>query len=264
MPIITVCPTNQTNLTALELFGYNGRYNLHSGHGNSWGKLFNLTFEELKKDISDIEFAKSVKYYDDQLDQNSIVDLFYLPYHGYCREITQYNPTNNIWILSQADLGQGLQIFVTNKNYKSYFSLDFTSQKGNPISISYNENHSYDVEVEVDSSCNIRKEAAFEKHTFAKCVDDELQRLIGKPMGCIPPWMSLNNQCNDQYPDNLINENDALWKKYIFPTLSLRNMEIEKKCRTFCSSVRYTIQLRDKNPLHMEHRPYWYSIQRLR
>ena len=97
LPIITVCPTNQTNLTALELFGYNGRYNLHSGHGNSWGKLFNLTFEELKKDISDVEFAKSVKYYDYQLDQNSKVDLFYLPYHGYCREITRFIPTNNIW-----------------------------------------------------------------------------------------------------------------------------------------------------------------------
>ena len=72
LPIITVCPTNQTNLTALELFGYNSSlYNLHSGHGNSWGNLFNHTFEELKKDIFDVEFAKSVKYYDDGPERNS-------------------------------------------------------------------------------------------------------------------------------------------------------------------------------------------------
>ena len=50
LPIITVCPINQTNSTALKLLGYEvwNKYVFHKPKSNSWGILYNLTFEELK------------------------------------------------------------------------------------------------------------------------------------------------------------------------------------------------------------------------
>ena len=60
LPIITVCPINQTNSTALKLLGYKywNKYVFHEPKNNSWGSLYNLTFEELQSKIYQVNIAK--------------------------------------------------------------------------------------------------------------------------------------------------------------------------------------------------------------
>ena len=252
LPIITICPTNQINHTALKVLANLtwDKYAFYSGSSvcfwgvnpYSWGSRYNLTFEELKNTIYDVGIAKEVGYYNEG-SNNSEVDLFFLPNHGYCKEIPKFFATTDLWIHHAY---QDLQIFITDKNFKSYFSLDYSSQKGNPIVIEKYTSHSYHVEIEIDSSCSVRKESVKEKDNFQKCVDDEVHQHFGIPMGCVPPWMSLNNSCIEKYANTLTAAAYDLWKKYLYPTLSLRSIKIEENCRKYCSRARYMIQLKEK------------------
>ena len=120
LPIITVCPINQTNSTALKLLGYEvwNKYVFHEPKNNSWGSLYNLTFEELKSKIYQVNISKNVGVYN----AGSIgsKDLFYLPVHGFCREISQYKPATDLFTYIDANKSQGgLQIFITDRNFKS-------------------------------------------------------------------------------------------------------------------------------------------------
>ena len=203
LPIITVCPINQTNSTALKLLGYAywNKYAFHEPKNNSWGSLYNLTFEELQSKIYQVNIAKNVGFYN----TGSIGSkyLFYLPVHGFCREISQYKPATDLFTYIDANKSQGgLQIFITDRNFKSHFSLDFRSQKGSPMIIPKFKRYAYVVDVEIDSSCNVSRASEMEKNNFNQCVDDTIQTHFGKPMGCVPPWMSLTNQCNHKYPNS--------------------------------------------------------------
>ena len=177
-------------------------------------------------------------------------DLFYLSVHGFCREISQYKPATDLFTYIDANQSQGgLQIFITDRNFKSHFSLDFRSQKGSPMIIPKYKRYAYVVDVEIDSSCNVSRASEMEKNNFNQCVDDAIQTHFGKPMGCVPPWMSLMSivQCNRKYPNSYKEIIDDLWKLNVGPTLSLRKMEIEKKCRKYCSRGRYSVQLISKD-----------------
>ena len=55
--VITICPTNQWNLTALHSYGYLSTYDFFLGltenspNISSWGEHANVTFEELVKEV---------------------------------------------------------------------------------------------------------------------------------------------------------------------------------------------------------------------
>ena len=252
LPIITICPKNQTNKKGLKDLGYADENYLLSGDtGNSisWGSYHNLTFVQVldkaffKTIVRNLHFIVDDK---EQLDTS----IIYLPAFGFCKELSNYSTRSVMQIFrgnSPIPILTDLRLFITDRNYRSYFSLDFTSQNGNPIIIPKDEIHFYDVDVKVISTCNVDdKNADADKDKFKQCVDEEIQKLIGQPLGCIPPWMSTYNQCNDTYPLYFANKINGFWKKFIFPPLTLQNMDIEKKCWKFCSLTRSTIILREK------------------
>ena len=246
LPIITLCPTNQTNITALQELGYYDEQNLLMGYVGdkiSWGGYHNLTHEELLQLTHEKWFTKFDVVFGNGY--QSKARLKYLPPYGFCEEISECYPGSDISLsLKNTDI----RIFITDNNYRSYFNLDFTSQKGDPIINSRDEIHYYDVEVDVTSWCNVKPDLVPEKDSFKQCVDEELLRVIGKPLGCLPPWMSPNNQCNSTYPSTFWDSIPDFWVKYINIPMTLRNMEIERKCRKYCSMTRSTVQLREKRP----------------
>ena len=87
-----------------------------------------------------------------------------------------------------------------------------------------------------------------EKGYHPTCVDNEIQNRIGKPMGCVPPWMSPKNQCNQTYA-GFINripgfKEFEFLEDYIRTVITLRNNPIEDKCRKFCSNTQSTVSFR--------------------
>ncbi len=106
----------------------------------------------------------------------------------------------------------------------------------------------YDVDIEIISSCNIMsRESLDSKDTYKKCVDDQIQKEIGEPLGCIPPWMSYSNHCNGTYANNWADSLIANFtRKFVEKPYSLQSTEIEKKCRKYCSETIASVHTREK------------------
>ena len=247
LPVITLCPVNQTNQTALDELKYFNEANLLSGNTNgktSWGNLHNLTHGELLKKTFNFDSADRIMVFDSDGD-HYIKKIVYMQKYGFCKEISNYSTANELFIMPSFSY-QDIRVFITDKNFRSYFSPDFSSHKGSPIIVRKGQTHMYDVDLEVISSCQVVKEKV-DKDDFKKCVDEEIQALIGKPLGCVPPWMSPHNQCNGTYDRNFVDKLiPKFWKAYINPPMSLRKLEIETKCRKYCSSTSATVQVREK------------------
>ena len=247
LPIITLCPVNQTNQTAIDELMYFIENNLLTGNTNSktsWGNLHNLTHEALLNKSFNFAAASSIRVLDSDGD-HIIEQIVYIPKYGFCKEISNYSTAFELYIRPHIRY-QDIRVFITDNKFRSYFSPDFTSHKGSPIIVKKGQTHMYDVDLEIRSFCQVVKEKV-DKDDFKNCVDDEIQALIGKPLGCVPPWMSTSNQCNgtyeDKFADKLI---PNYWKTYINPPMSLRKLEIENKCRKYCSSTSATVQVREK------------------
>ena len=104
----------------------------------------------------------------------------------------------------------------------------------------------YDVDIDINSECKVKENEDMAKDDFGKCVDDMLQDVFVPVLGCIPPWMSLNNQCNGTYENKFAFKVEDFDQKYVDVPFTLRNMEIERRCRKFCSSTKATVLVREK------------------
>ena len=104
----------------------------------------------------------------------------------------------------------------------------------------------YDVDIDINSECKVKENEDMAKDDFGKCVDDMLQDVFVPVLGCIPPWMSLNNQCNGTYEERFAFKVDDFDQKYVDVPYTLRNMEIERRCRKFCASTKATVLVRER------------------
>ena len=151
LPVITLCHTNQTNETMInEVLGYFNEANLLSGKTGSkisWGDSHNLTHEQLLDQVFDAKKqAKRIVILDNDGD-NFNTTIVYLPKYGFCKEIKNFSPRVELFIMPLNT--QNMRIFITDSNYRSYILPDFTSHKGSPIIATENEVHMYDVDVEI-------------------------------------------------------------------------------------------------------------------
>ena len=279
LPLITVCPTNQTNITALEESGYFYPKFVLAGWKTdeqitSWGDKQNLTFRDVLKILkiwyidddeldSMIHFSE-VNYHTYLLinqifDLNSLdalvlsdnnfynfprKDIIFFPKYGFCYQVSNYSTKFEVGIIS--NIKQDIRVFVTDRNFKSYFSLDYASHQGSPIIVSKGVSQRFEVKIDVSSTCPVETEVTA-KNDFEKCVDRKVQEKIGKPLGCIPPWISPNNQCNGSYPYDFVEKKIPDFEyEYIDLIYGLKKTEIEKKCRKYCSSTTVTVQEGEK------------------
>ncbi len=173
-------------------------------------------------------------------------EIIFFPKYDFCLKISNYNTTATYEVGINTSPDQDIRVFLTDRNFESFFSLDYTSHQGSPIIVTKGVSQRFEVKIDVSSTCPIETEVVA-KDNFEKCVDDRIQEIIGKPLGCVPPWMSPNNPCNWIYPDNFIeNEISNFEALYIDIIYGLKKTEIEKKCKKYCSSTTTTVQEGEK------------------
>ena len=134
-----------------------------------------------------------------------------------------------------------IRIFITDKTYRSYTSLDYSSHSGYMLEISNIGVYRVYVKTKVVSSCKIVPPMKLDYH---ECVNKMLERDIGAYLGCLPPWMTDINQCNSTYTINLLKEMPNYWEKVV-NHLHLKNTKGENDCKTACRTSNNFVSVRD-------------------
>ncbi len=249
LPIITICPFEQENHTMLNFYGYEKRIDILKGsttyNKTSWGHLQNLSFNELLEKVFDKNIANEIEVYNQE--EIYFGEIVFIPKYGYCKEITTYNANQNV-VIKPPKHHQQLRVFISDGNFRSLFSIDSTSIKGYPIIVWENQSYSYEVDVSISSSCKVTSQEIVDtKEEFKECVDDKVQDAIGMPLGCVPPWLSNKNQCNETYKHEFYEiAIPNFVQSYVDPPFELGNIKIEKECRKYCSRTRSITQYRQR------------------
>ena len=90
------------------------------------------------------------------------------------------------------------------------------------------------------------------KESFNDCVDREVTDDLLPEFGCIPPWLSLNNQCNEIYAmdsqqGNIFHYTEgSLYENYTIPFLLYDQNKAQKKCKKPCHKTTFFIERRRK------------------
>ena len=247
LPLITVCPTRQENLTNLSFYGYTSRLAILKGsttyNKTSWGQYHNLSFDVLLENIYDKEIAKEISVYNNNKKFSG--EILFIPRYGFCKIISDYSAQHKLFI-QPPKRHQRMRLFLTDRNFKSFFSPDYSSHKGDAVLIYHGDQFTYDVDLHVSSSCKVStKQVVMSKDDFMECVDNEIHNTIGKLINCVPPWMSAKNHCTETYdlafPENVIPD---FYEKYVVPVHELEKIEMEKNCRKYCSTLTSALTFR--------------------
>ena len=248
LPLVTVCPVNQYIPSKLFEFDYGISKNMLSGQiiipgyveVTSWGGYHNLTFDELLNQMTDNKAIESIKLLSGKETVTS--QIVFIPGYGLCKQISNYSSYYGLHVSALFTYSE-FRVFITDKNFKTYFSVDYSSHKGSSIVAKKGEDQWYEVSLSTVSSCQVTPDQ-LTQDDFDKCVNDKILNTIGKPLGCIPPWMSPHNHCNGTYEYDFAEKNipDFTWE-FVETPLALRNMNLELTCRKHCSATTATIQL---------------------
>ena len=105
--------------------------------------------------------------------------------------------------------------------------MDYSSHKGSSILTGKGEEHWYDVSLDIVSSCQVAPDK-LKQDDYDKCVNENLLDTVGKPLGCIPPWMSPHIHCNGTYDFDFAEEGvkDFNWE-FVKTPYSLKNLNVE-------------------------------------
>ena len=253
IPLITICPTDQTNLTRLkELKYYKVEYFLNgatscneTSYCQSWGAHANLTFDQVLKQVFDNDKANKVGYgYSFSVidDLVNIEDrLVFLPKYGICKEISKFNISRKLQVNyfnpSEA------RVLITDRNYRSYFMPDITSHIGNKIFMKPKKENYVSVKIQVKSYCNDDNEKPMKEDEFKTCVDHKIQNDLEQHIECVPPWLSNKNQCNKTYSNNFFGKfKDKFYQTYTEPiSYLLSNIKFEDECKQSCKEITYNV-----------------------
>ena len=246
-PIVTICPTNQTNSELLDKFYGNknpnamlaGKALCHGKPCLSWGNHLNMSHEELLHSVYNATLSQDLEIENFESGRPLSGSLVFLPRFGYCKEIVNFN-TSNIRIMNNNNFTD-IRIFITDKTYRSYTSLDYSSHSGYMLEISNIGVYRVYVKTKVVSSCKIVPPMKLDYH---ECVNKMLERDIGAYLGCLPPWMTEINQCNSTYPINML-IGIPNYMEYVYNHLHLKNTIGEIECKTACRTNNNFVSVRD-------------------
>ena len=89
-----------------------------------------------------------------------------------------------------------------------------------------------------------------EMMTYDKCVDEKIKADLLPKKGCIPPWLSPDNHCDNIYDNKTFHNSVLDWKfysDYIAPYSYFGQNPAEKACsRNECKQTRYHVQRRGR------------------
>ena len=263
MPLITICPNNQTNVAKLQEIGYKltdkmmvGEMSKHLCSENSscitsWGIHMNLTFKDIISIVYDKKMITSLWI-------KSEVKTVFLPMMGLCKEISSFKSSYQVPIYKAVDNDE-MTMFVTDKSYRSYFLPDLSSHVGNKTIQNPARAQFFNVKVRIISSCT-PKEIKFSNSDYIKCIEDKIENKIRKVLGCNPPWMSPENHCSNVYSKDSLDIIPNFFEKFAKPIFTFNNIKLEEECRKTCLTTKYFVNERGVLPagmiLHLI-RKYW-------
>ena len=253
LPLITVCTTDQyeRNIQAFTDLGFGIRIRSIRGELKknkkikTWGN-FNKSYEEVLDVLYDKDVDKTLRIqYGDASAIKNYTRVF-IPFYGHCSEIHGYDPRRVIMIKVTKEAKSYVakfRVFITDSNFRSYFSPDYSSHRGEMAFAKQFSYNIFDIDVSIRSKCEV-KPTWKQKDNFKTCVDDELQKQVTGAIGCTPPWMSDYKQCNKTYPAKFTDALPGFKTKFTDPPYWMKSTKIESDCRKFCSATTSTLTAR--------------------
>ncbi len=246
IPLITVCRTNQTNFTRLEELEFYSYESFLSGDTycnftkqcHSWGAHVNLTFDEIKSQVFDLDEYNSIRISGGSYKDN----LVFIPSYGLCKETLHINVTQKLHLTIRGRKLDEARVLITDRNYRSYILPDLSSHVGSRISMKRGTKYFIDVNIQERDFCE-DEETPKIGEKFKKCVDDKVQEdFMQNKVECVPPWLSYNNQCNLTYSENFYGEFKNIFKEnYLEMAEILSNNKFEEACRTSCKKKTFIV-----------------------
>ena len=262
LPIVTICQTDQGNMTRLNELNYTRVVDLLNGYTGfngserllTWGQHANLTFDQVLGEVFPVQAATDILI---EKQEDIEKNIKFIPRHGKCQEVSKFNPMKELMIMNQdftnpLNSKKILRVFITDRNYQSHYSIDYPSHTGDKIEIHPLTEYYIDVKLSIVSTCNTVAEES-KTNNFKQCVDDEVNDHFRKNPGCTPPWLSQNNHCNKSIPyPNVENYNFVpnLHEDYILNLLTLKQSKVEKNCRKYCRTLSSEVKIRETAELN--------------
>ena len=246
MPLLIICPTNQTNLSRLMKLGYFLYEGMLSGETwcngtalcTSWGAQVNLTFNELKNQVFDLDKVNTLRIYEGKFENS----LAFIPAYGLCRETSLLNYTQEIELQHRNQ--DDTRVFISNRNGRSYFMPHLDSHVGKEIFMKPKTKHFINVRIQERLQCKDNEKPMSELE-FSKCVDEKIHKEFElNNISCVPPWLSYNRHCNQTYPSHSTFYG-KFWgdflKNYVDMVAILSNIRLEDECRQSCKETTYVV-----------------------
>ncbi len=246
-----MCNNDQIRWKELSNSGYNEPYKFFRGEQScnnepctSWGAHLNLTYDQLLHTFYKFNLSSKLKLKNkkESLHGDAKENIVFLPRFGFCKEITNYDPTEEL-VLANGNSRTNMVIYITDSAYQSYFSRHFGSHEGDEIIVTPKTKLFIEVKLRMRSTCQT-DEIILGKDDFKSCVDEAVQKEFSPSLQCVPPWLSTNNQCTGIF-DGYINETAPKFgDEYIKTVLTGRETKIESNCRKFCNTTISTVKIR--------------------
>ena len=259
-PLITICTTPQQLpvCDSRENDGCRKKNLLGMMYGDnviSWGDIVNKTFEKVWDEPN--EFFESVMHLKpiitskngQRLDTKKV----FFPKFGICWNLLDYDPTYDLEIQTDNFIKPEALILVTDPNQQTNFNIALLSNIGDKINLIGAKKNVYNIKVEIDELYNPRREGTCKDYdpseTFKVCVDEKLKDVLLPQLGCMPPWLSADNQCICTYTgQDFIKFNATLSGKeftedIINPLLDLKKTKAEQECLPHCLKMKNIVSL---------------------
>ena len=205
----------------------------------------NMTFHQLINEIVDDhdlkileeDISKTTQTAQDESFSTLQIKHTMFPRFGICLELVNYSYPN-VDLELNAKLKSPVEIFITDRSKRVYFSIDVQSQTGDAIQFDLKRSgiHAFkatvrlfdETESDVHDKCN--KDKAY---NYSKCVDDLLTHDLKSKFNCIPSWLSPNQPCIhaeiSEKPDFMY-----YWMKYAIPYIFMVDTHAQSQCQKPC------------------------------
>ena len=266
-PVITICPIDQFKSRKFKEMGYFSYNSFLLGldsknNVTAWGAQYNMTFEEMIEEIEDLDKDfPSLEYKMDNKGPwlKAEYDQRYYPTFGRCIDFYNYTATGDLELLIKIDkvidfYAYGstsyqlsmAEVFLTDKKLRTRITVHKQSHWGSSIIIENGKVMEFLIKVEQLSNFDPRKPDDCIEYTddeFENCVDEELQDLWKPIIGCNPPWLSPQKQCNATL--NTTDAQDDLLYSRTSTTIDdmiwMKNYAAKDRCTKACHVTRPNI-----------------------
>ena len=257
LPLITICPLNPINEDKVRELGYKKTSHFLKGVKHisekvqlSWGADLNKTFDEMMDVVLDVsthnysglqvnELKKTGRIVDKYT--HKLKKKFYIGIWGYCWELEEYNIQSAIEIYSTAN--RDFRTYITDKSLNTFYRIHEKSFTGKRILTNSDNRPWFEISIKIMSQLDPNNPdncVDYKETMFARCVDDQVHRVIKPQLGCNVPWMSRKSQCF-----HVVNITDlAAYNKEVNLFVYGEDIPIDDNCPQSCNTTIYTARIR--------------------